>query len=91
MKHSAVYKPRALAGMLALYCACSMTPALAQEGPDSDTVTAPETPAPAVRDDTPDPVPAKPDANTDNTDSPFDYRSSEEISEDLSVSFPVDI
>lgn len=24
-------------------------------------------------------------------DSPFDYRSSEEISEDLSVSFPVDI
>ena len=26
-----------------------------------------------------------------NNDSPFDYRSSEEISEDLSVSFPVDI
>ena len=26
-----------------------------------------------------------------NRDSPFDYRSSEEISEDLSVSFPVDI
>lgn len=31
------------------------------------------------------PAPAKPD------DSPFDYRSSEEISEDLPVSFPVDI
>ncbi len=26
-----------------------------------------------------------------NNDSPFDYRPSEEISEDLSVSFPVDI
>ncbi len=26
-----------------------------------------------------------------NNDSPFDYRSSEKISEDLSVSFPVDI
>lgn len=26
-----------------------------------------------------------------NNDSPFDYRSSEEISEDFSVSFPVDI
>ena len=32
-----------------------------------------------------DPAPAKTD------DSPFDYQSSEEISEDLSVSFPVDI
>ena len=31
------------------------------------------------------PVPDK------NNDSPFDYRSSEEISEDFSVSFPVDI
>jgi hypothetical protein len=30
--------------------------------------------------------PAKP-----GSDSPFDYRSSEQISEDLSVSFPVDI
>lgn len=27
----------------------------------------------------------------DDNESPFDYRSSEEISEDLSVSFPVDI
>ena len=26
-----------------------------------------------------------------NTDSPFDYKASEKISEDLSVSFPVDI
>ena len=32
---------------------------------------------------------ARPPATTN--DSPFDYRSSEEISEDLSVSFPVDI
>jgi hypothetical protein len=36
-----------------------------------------------------DPDPVQPAA--DDKDSPFDYRSSEEISEDLSVSFPVDI
>ena len=46
---------------------------------------------------------AQPDADTgqagttsesgtaDNSSSPFDYRASEEISEDLPVSFPVDI
>ena len=32
-----------------------------------------------------------PAPKTSRNDSPFDYRSSEEISEDLSVSFPVDI
>jgi hypothetical protein len=36
-----------------------------------------------------DPAPVQPTA--DDKDSPFDYRSSEKISEDLSVSFPVDI
>jgi len=30
-------------------------------------------------------------APAERTESPFDYKSSEEISEDLSVSFPVDI
>ena len=29
--------------------------------------------------------------DADNSNSPFDYRASEEISEDLPVSFPVDI
>jgi len=37
-----------------------------------------------------EPDPASEPAST-SKDSPFDYRSSEEISEDLSVSFPVDI
>ena len=41
-------------------------------------------------------APQRPPLNTstppsDNDESPFDYKSSEEISEDLSVSFPVDI
>jgi hypothetical protein len=40
-----------------------------------------------VASETPPPGGAKKPAN----DSPYDYRSSEEISEDLSVSFPVDI
>jgi len=31
------------------------------------------------------------EADVDNSPSPFDYQSSEKISEDLSVSFPVDI
>jgi len=46
---------------------------------------APATAEPAAKPATPAPAPAA------NDDSPFDYRSSEEISEDLSVSFPVDI
>ncbi len=36
-------------------------------------------------------VPATTPDETDADDSPFDYQSSEKISEDLSVSFPVDI
>jgi len=50
---------------------------------------APENPAAAATTDEPNsPAPPRRDAAGD---SPFDYRSSEEISEDLSVSFPVDI
>jgi hypothetical protein len=46
----------------------------------------------AERQPTPEPVPAPlPVPNTPPDQSPFDYRSSEEISEDRSVSFPVDI
>ena len=41
---------------------------------------------------TPDKPAAKsPDAGSGKQSSPFDYRSSEEISEDVPVSFPVDI
>jgi len=58
-----------------------------------------ETPAPSEQ--PPDSAPAteSDDAETetgqttppDNGDNPFDYEASEQISEDLSVSFPVDI
>ncbi len=55
--------------------------ALPEGGPGDE-----ETPAEAADDNRSSPEPA-PDANGD----PFDYQSSEQISEDLSVSFPVDI
>ena len=49
---------------------------------------APKDEAPATAEPAAQPATPAPPANDD---SPFDYRSSEEISEDLSVSFPVDI
>ena len=69
-------------------------PLLAQQAPPAPEPgeqlehAAPEQTAP--REDTP--AAKNPAGETDDSgDSPFDYRSSEEISEDLSVSFPVDI
>jgi hypothetical protein len=50
--------------------------------------SAPKDEAPATAEPAAKPATPAPAANDD---SPFDYRSSEEISEDLSVSFPVDI
>ena len=38
-----------------------------------------------------DKIPTSTSAQTETDDSPFEYQSSEKISEDLSVSFPVDI
>ena len=49
--------------------------------PDPETDTGPEPETDAA----PEPEPARSD------DDPFDYEASEQISEDLSVSFPVDI
>ncbi len=50
-------------------------------------------PAPPEQPETQDAenTPATTSEETDADNSPFDYQSSEEISEDLSVSFPVDI
>ena len=49
-------------------------------------------PAPAERDaDSEDDGQRSADRPPPSDDSPFDYQASEEISEDLSVSFPVDI
>ena len=59
------------------------TPLLAQDAdPEAPT---PKDEAPAKDEPVATPAPAA------NDDSPFDYRPSEKISEDLSVSFPVDI
>ena len=64
--------------MLAVPLQAQEAPAPAEPATSKDTSAAAE---PAG--DTPAPV--------ERTESPFDYKSSEEISEDLSVSFPVDI
>jgi hypothetical protein len=61
---------------------------LAQEGQDAEQETA--TPPAARADQEPDKTSASDSPAQAPTD-PFDYESSEQISEDLSVSFPVDI
>ncbi len=86
--------PRQLTPLL-LALALGSTPLLAQPAPPANTPepaqpaadeTAPTKQVPAAREQTPKSTPPK-----TGGDSPFDYRSSEEISEDVPVSFPVDI
>ena len=88
--------PRQLA-LLVISLALGVFPVLAQQAPAAEADSA----APAEEAESgarpqqqgaaaEDPSPASKPAAT-SKDSPFDYRSSEEISEDLSVSFPVDI
>jgi uncharacterized protein involved in copper resistance len=81
--------------LLLLALALGSSPLLAQPAPPTKTAepatrtaqqTAPQQQAPA----TPDPA-QKSTPPATGRDSPFDYRSSEEISEDVPVSFPVDI
>jgi hypothetical protein len=71
------------------------TPLLAQPAPEARTAppakqatdkTAPTAAAPATQEQA-----QKSTSAGTGKDSPFDYRSSEEISEDVPVSFPVDI
>ena len=60
----------------------------------SASATTSESPAPAVNEpnDTSTPAPRADERPVaDANGNPYDYQSSEEISEDLSVSFPVDI
>jgi len=80
---------------LLLALALGSSPLLAQPAPEAkagepatraEDKTAPPQQAPAA----PDPA-QKSTPPTTGRDSPFDYRSSEEISEDVPVSFPVDI
>jgi hypothetical protein len=76
-------------GLLVLLLSCGSLGAWAQEEPEPEpdtdsTTTAPTTPATTTGVEQPAPDMA-------NENSPFDYQASEEISQDLSVSFPVDI
>ena len=86
--------PRQLAPLL-LALALGSTPLLAQPAPAANAPepasgapnkTAPTPQVPAVREQAP-----KSTASGTGKDSPFDYQSSEKISEDVPVSFPVDI
>jgi len=80
---------------LFLVLALVPSPLLAQPAPEAKTAepptraaekTAPGQQTPVARDSAQKSTPP-----TTGKDSPFDYRSSEEISEDVPVSFPVDI
>ena len=73
---------------LSLMLLLAAMPGLGQEpAQDEQEETAPASET-AVQ-ETPETEAAEPAASSDS--SPFDYRASEQISEDLSVSFPVDI
>jgi hypothetical protein len=81
---------RTMAGLLTcLLCAALTLPvaASAQTNPEEDTATEPDNNAEPVQDNEPEPAAQ----GSDQDGSPSDYKSSEKISEDLSVSFPVDI
>ena len=69
-----------LSGAGALLLAAAQLQAQSEQEPVEET-------PPAVEQE--QPAPAR--TGEPNEDSPYDYRASEEISEDLSVSFPVDI
>ena len=84
--------------LLVLTLSLGVFPVLAQQAPaeDADSAAQEQETEPGAKPqeqgstNAGEPGPAsEPPANS--KDSPFDYRSSEEISEDLSVSFPVDI
>ena len=71
--------------VLTLLAAMAAIPAQAQEEQPVDNEPA------ASEETTTNGAESESTAPVANDDSPFDYKSSEEISEDLSVSFPVDI
>ena len=80
----------ALAAFYALMLAAPL--ALAQESGDNAQAQEAEDTAPAEQAATPAETGETPAKETGSqTRSPFDYRATEQISEDLSVSFPVDI
>jgi hypothetical protein len=76
---------RPLYALLVLILCCAPTYSWSQDSqePDTDSKTT-DAPDQAANTDTPEP-------QTKNENSPSDYQASEEISQDLSVSFPADI
>ena len=74
---------------LALFFAGIGVAAWSQEDPDKGEAE-PEA-APAAKQTTTKPAADKKPSPSNNNNSPFDYQASEEISQDLSVSWPVDI
>ncbi|MEZ5502538.1 MAG: hypothetical protein R3E50_07675 [Halioglobus sp.] len=94
--------PRRIAALL-LTLALGAAPALAQPAAPAEKSAAPDKAAAAPTAQKAQTTPAQPQPTTREPapqqaapptaggKSPFDYRSSEQISEDVSVSFPVDI
>jgi hypothetical protein len=85
--------PRLLAPLV-LAALLGSAPLLAQSAPETPAAQpaqAPQKAAPAPESPTTSQQAQKNTATEKGKDSPFDYRSSEEISEDVPVSFPVDI
>jgi hypothetical protein len=74
-----------------LLFAMAATLTLAQEQSATAAEPPPEQTPAGSGEATPEPAPDPDQAATGDETSPFDYRASEQISEDLSVSFPVDI
>lgn len=64
---------------------------LAQEEPAAEKTPPEQSPPGSGEAAATEPSPAQDPAAAGDESSPFDYRASEQISEDLSVSFPVDI
>ena len=76
----------ACAGMTASALVLFAAPTFGQP-PEDEVATAPEPQAEPA----PEPAAPKPEPSREGEDSPYDYQASEQISEDKSVSFPVDI
>ena len=74
-----------------LFCALSVTAAMAQEAVEADGADEPLTPRDAITANDSEQADATDTPSPDTSATVLDYEPTESISEDLSVSFPVDI
>ena len=74
-----------------LFCALSVTAAIAQEAVEADGADEPLTPRDAITDNDSEQADASDTPSPNTSGTVLDYEPTESISEDLSVSFPVDI